>query len=188
MSNVTQNFFHAAKPQYPDSRIYLDMDGVIGDFMTHAHAHGKLKADDTPKWDELDYDWWSTMPAYDGAKVFYDVLKKLAPVQFLTAPVPSTDCFAGKADWVQAFVPERGKFILSDLIICHASVKQRLAGPDAILIDDRIKNVEEWRAAGGIAIHHQGDFAATLAAVNDALSKMNQPKTSNKNDGHRPAI
>jgi hypothetical protein len=33
--------------------------------------------------------------------------------------------------------------------------------PGDILIDDRLSNVEEWRTAGGIAIHHD-NIDATL--------------------------
>ena len=152
--------------------IFLDIDGVIADFEGHARAHGKMDPKGTPLWNALDETWWATMPAYAGAREFYNALKKCAPVNFLTAPTMSTDCFSGKSKWVQGFVPERGIFILEDLIICPAIHKHRLATPKTILVDDRIKNVEEWRAAGGIAIHHQGDYAVTLAAVTAAVQKL----------------
>jgi hypothetical protein len=70
---------------------------------------------------------------------------------------------------VQDFVPERGKFMLQDMIICPSSDKHYLARPNHILIDDRIKNVTEWAEAGGIGIHHTGDFRETMQKLKAAL-------------------
>ena len=39
-----------------------------------------------------------------------------------------------------------------------------LAGPAAILIDDYIKNIREWTAAGGISIHHT-DVGKTISEL-----------------------
>ena len=103
--------------------IFLDLDGVMADFDGHAVSQGKYADDGKVKWDELDYQWWVTMPACEGAKEFYDAAKKLGVVKFLTAPVPDTASFAGKADWLQAFIPERGKFALLDLIMCAGKDK-----------------------------------------------------------------
>lgn len=162
---------------YPDANIFLDIDGVVADFDAHATAHGKYDDKGQPKWDTLDLAWWKSMPAFNGARAFYDALAKQAPVKFLTAPVPSTDCFTGKAEWVQGFLPERGKFALLDLIICHSKAKQFLAAPRNILIDDRQKNIDEWQAAGGIGILHDGDFAKTLQKLDAALKGACAPQT-----------
>lgn len=151
------------------AQIFLDIDGVIGDFEKHMHAHGKAKADGSPKWEELDMEWWKSMPAFEGARTFYEELRAIAPVRFLTAPIPKTDSFGGKAEWVQSFLPERGRFALLDLIICRAVDKPLLARPHHILIDDRIKNITEWEEAGGIGIHHTGDYAETLKKLKEAL-------------------
>jgi len=154
--------------------IFIDLDGVIADFDGHARAQGKYDQAGKAKWDELDYQWWATMPACAGAKEFYDAATKLGVVKFLTAPVLSEECFSGKARWIQDFVPERGKFILGDLII--GSDKSYLAGARRILIDDRLNNVKEWVDAGGIGIHHDGDFKETLKKLQDALAKLAGPK------------
>jgi 5'-nucleotidase len=152
--------------------IFLDLDGVMADFDAHAAAQGKYGADGYVNWDKLDYNWWITMPPCDGAKAFYDAVKELATVKFLTAPSLDETSFSGKAAWVQKFVPERGKFILKDLIICPGSGKNYLAKPNHILIDDREKNVQEWIAAGGIGIHHKGDFKETMKALQAAIEKL----------------
>jgi hypothetical protein len=147
---------------HTQTRTFIDLDGVLADFDLHATNEGKYTADGKVKWDELDYQWWITMPPCEGAKEFLDIAKKLSIVKFLTAPVPYTASFTGKADWIQAFIPERGRFALLDLIICRGKDKNFLAKPNHILIDDREKNIQEWVAAGGIGIHHKGDFVQTL--------------------------
>jgi 5'-nucleotidase len=161
-------------PATNDNRphIFLDLDGVLADFDRHAAEQGKLAADGEVDRDALDRHWWATMPAFEGAKAFYDAAKKNGVVKFLTGPMLSTDCFAGKADWVQTFVPEQGKFALKYLIICPSTDKPYLAKPNHILIDDRIKNIQDWVAAGGIGIHHKGDFKETLKALELAVAKL----------------
>ena len=146
--------------------IFLDIDGVVADFDTHLHTQNKTKPNGKIDHDALDYAWWSTIPIYEGARSFYDELTALNEVKFLTGPMVSVDCFAGKAAWIsEKFLPDRGKWALTDLIICHSKRKNLMAAPNRILIDDRIENVESWRQAGGIGIHHQGDFTQTLAQV-----------------------
>ncbi|MBU6475099.1 MAG: hypothetical protein KGQ70_03960, partial [Alphaproteobacteria bacterium] len=47
-----------------------------------------------------------------------------------------------------------------------------------ILIDDSEKNIKEWEEAGGIGIHHKGDFAETLEELRKAIANI--PATSQK--------
>lgn len=145
--------------------IFVDMDGVLSDFDTHGHAHGKYDAKGQPKWNELDFNWWATMPAFDGMKEFYADLKTIGNVRMLTSPTLSSECYRGKAEWVEK---QWGKWGLQDLIICRAGDKQFFARPNHILVDDRQKNIDEWVAAGGIGILHKGDYADTMARVQTA--------------------
>jgi hypothetical protein len=155
--------------------IFLDLDGVLADFDLHAHQENKIGPDGKLKYDELDYKWWSTMPAFEGAREFYDAARKLGIVKFLTGPMMSEECFSGKAHWVQEFVPERGKFILKDLIICPSSDKAYLARANHILVDDREENVRAWEAAGGVGIHHTGNLDDTMKKLQDAVAKLSAP-------------
>ncbi len=176
-------------PQQP--LIFLDLDGVLADFEGHARLENKYKPDGKVNYDALDYEWYVTMPAYKGARQFYDDVRKLGFTRFLTGPVLSEDCYAGKAHWVQDFVPERGKFILEDLIICDSENKFLVGAPGRILVDDRIANIKAWEAAGGTGILHNGDFKDTLKRLKDAVAKLNAPapiikKTGPKNTPPRP--
>jgi hypothetical protein len=159
-------------PDNADTIIFLDLDGVIADFEGHARSQGKMKTDGKPDYDNMERAWWASMPAYDGAKEFHAELKKLAPVKFLTAPIPLTDCFSGKADWTMKFVGGGRWKSLVDLIICPKRDKALLAGPKRVLVDDSADNIEAWRKAGGIGILHKGDFAGTLAAVRQAVAGL----------------
>ena len=150
-----------------DFEIFVDMDGVLTDFDGHARANGKFNEKGQPKWDELDYKWWVTMPAYPGMKGFYNELKGLGDVAILTAPAASHECVGAKAEWV---VKQWGKWSLKDLFIAPAARKCQLARPNRILIDDREKNVKEWTEAGGIGILHTGDYADTLRQVREAIA------------------
>lgn len=174
---VGNYFMTGLKRNVSPVSIFLDLDGVVADFDSHADACAKKTPDGKMNWEALDFQWWVTMPAFAGAKKFYDDLKNLAPVKFLTAPVLSEDCFSGKAKWVQNFVPEKGRWILMDLIICPSQDKRNLAKSGAILIDDREKNVREWVEAGGIGVHHTGDFTKTFAEVKKAVDKLTPPKS-----------
>ncbi len=150
--------------------IFFDLDGVLGDFDGHAKAQGKYDDKGKLAWDALDYRWYATMPVYDGAKALYDAACKLGVTKFLTGPILNEECYSGKARWIQNFVSERGRFILNDLIICPSGDKHYLARAGRILIDDRAKNIEEWVAAGGIGVHHTGDFAETLKKLKAAVA------------------
>lgn len=160
----------------PAVTIFIDLDGVLADFDTHARAHGKIKADGKTDYDALDVEWWRTMPAYDGAVDFLQGLKKEGQTKYLTAPMVSPDSHYGKAQWIASFEPGRGKWALMDLIICPGKDKQFLAASDRILVDDRIANVKQWEEAGGVGIHHTGDFADTLARVQEAAGKIRAAK------------
>jgi 5'(3')-deoxyribonucleotidase len=162
----------------PAVTIFIDLDGVLADFDTHAQAQGKIKADGKTDYDALDTEWWRTMPAFDGAVEFLKDLKKEGQTKFLTGPMVSPECHYGKAQWITNFEPGRGKWALMDLIICPSKDKRFLAAEDRILVDDRIGNIKDWEAAGGVGIHHTGDFADTLARTQKAAAKIRAAKTA----------
>ncbi|TVQ82300.1 MAG: hypothetical protein EA357_10105 [Micavibrio sp.] len=151
--------------------IFIDLDGVLSDFDSHAKAEGKIKPDGKTDYDALDHLWWQSMPVYEGAREFYTELKKIGETKFLTAPMASPESHYGKAKWITDFDTARGKWMLMDMIICPSRDKHYLSGPDRILIDDRIENVRDWEKSGGIGVHHKGDFKETLKALDLALKK-----------------
>ena len=157
--------------QNSNAIVYFDLDGVLADFNGHATRQGKLKADGRVDYDALDLDWWTSMPACEGAKEFYDEVSKAHQTEFLTAPILSAECFYGKALWVQNFTGEE-KWVFKRISIVPKEKKARFAEPNAILIDDSADNIAAWEAAGGIGILHDGDFDKTRAALAEAVAKI----------------
>ena len=166
--------------------IFLDLDGVLSDFQGHAQQENKLKPNGKIDYEALDYEWWKTMPAFEGAREFYDGACKEGFVRFLTGPILNEACYAGKARWVQDFVRERGKFILEDLIICDSENKFLLAAPGRILVDDRVNNIKAWEAAGGIGILHAGDYKDTMKQLQEAVIKL--AAVSNPSPAKKPVL
>ena len=74
-------------------------------------------------------------------------IKKYNP-SILSAPSRQDESRVAKHDWVNKELPG------TQLLLRNAKHKKDFASPTSILIDDRIDNINDWRAAGGIAIHH----------------------------------
>ena len=149
--------------------IFLDIDGVIADFVTQAELTGiSLEKLDYPK---MDREWWGNIPVFDGAFDFYQELQKFGKVRFLTAVIMSQDCHSGKADWVVKFA-DKGIWGLKDLIVCSKRDKPLLAKPKSILIDDNETTIKNWIENGGIGILHKGSFKDSLKQVEQALELL----------------
>jgi len=64
---------------------------------------------------------------------------------FLTKPMRSPECYFGKAQWIKKYYPA----FFHKLIITPGSKGLCARNLDCILIDDNLKNIEEWVEAGG---------------------------------------
>ena len=150
--------------------LYLDMDGVIADFDEYAARTLGIPPSSGIYPEEVWYKLASNTRLYrDLIKTPYadqlvDECKDLAATKeynllFLTAVPKGNDvkwAFYDKFVWAQNYFPDIpvhfGPFSKNKWQHCH---------PSDILIDDRLSNIEEWRVAGGIAIHHT-NIEATL--------------------------
>lgn len=148
---------------------FLDMDGVIADFVGGIHkAHNRPYAYDEPTnlgrwalediwgitldefWQHDSYEFWRNLELTHDAKEIVAVLESAFGrdnIALLTAPSPTDrGCLTGKRAWVECHFPQ-----FSDRII-YAKAKQYLAHPGAVLIDDKPANVDEFRRFGGQAV------------------------------------
>lgn len=90
-------------------------------------------------------------------------------LKFLTAVPKGNDvqwAFYDKMIWAQIFFPDIpvmfGPYSKDKHLHCEAG---------DILIDDRNSNVEEWRAAGGLAILHK-DFTSTMTQLHHLVPQV----------------
>lgn len=149
--------------------IFLDLDGVIADFDTHAITTGvRATHEEKPDFKQMDRVWWAEIPVFDGAFKFYKELTLYGKVRFLTAAIMNPGCHSGKADWIITF-NDKGKWALKDLIICPRVDKPLLSMPGRVLIDDNEETIHYWNEAGGYGIHHAGSYADTMKRVRKVL-------------------
>lgn len=143
--------------------VYLDMDGVIVDFVRGINKELEI-SEYAKKWDwwtdngftfqdvneRCTFRFWRNLEwMHDGHDILREVAKyfKLEQIYLLTYPMPNIESPTGKWIWIRNNIPEYYK----RTIITQAS-KTLLAKPDCLLIDDKDENVEEFIAAGGDAI------------------------------------
>lgn len=155
--------------------LYLDMDGVVADFDEYAARTLGVPPSQGIYPNEV---WYKLA---DNARLYRDlkptpyadalvhcathVAKRLGfDVKFLTAVPKGNDvpwAFYDKVQWGELYFPNIpvffGPFSKGKHVHCQHG---------DILVDDRVSNIEEWRAAGGIAIHHT-DILTTTQELNN---------------------
>ena len=135
--------------------IFCDMDGVLVDFdkgykkLTGKSIKGEFY-NDAHFWDPINKagkKFWVDLEWESDGHQLWDYIKKYKP-KLLSAPSRQNDSRVGKHEWVERELPG------VPLILRTAKHKKDLATPDSVLIDDRLDNIEGWKEAGGIGIHH----------------------------------
>ena len=145
-------------------KIYLDMDGVLVDFISAVYKLFKLK--DFREWEKIGKDkydeinkigekWWSEMDWLSDGKKLWNYLKKYNVTILSAAPKDKTShpiATEGKRNWLNKNI---GSSYSSDAIITTAVEKQKWANKKSILIDDSERNIKQWINKGGIGILHK---------------------------------
>lgn len=155
-----------------EPEIYLDMDGVCVDFIGAAmSAQGYDPAEYLPLW-ERDHsgslfpeslmkktpveffthknlqvkEFWANLVPYPWFDHLFTELSRLGHVVFLTAPTGAPGCVSGKHEWlIERFGSDFHDFIFTR----H---KNRLAHPDAYLVDDMPFNIEPFNQRNGVGV------------------------------------
>jgi len=162
-----------------DYVIALDMDGVLVDFDKgmktkfdiDTSTMNKSSADMTPEekilkkkmYSKLQYHgdtFWKFLDPMPQAFDLFNHVKNNFDWYILTAYTTSgkEECINGKIFWVKKHL---NMVITDDNFICTRSadkqeyVNHKANGKQSILIDDRIKNINQWKEKGGIGIHHK---------------------------------
>ena len=143
--------------------LYLDMDGVVADFDEYAAQTLGIPPSSGIYPEEIWYKLASNARLYrDLVKTPYAdelvaeckdfALTKGYDLHFLTAVPKGNDVkwsFYDKVVWAQQHFPD-----IAVMFGPYSKDKWQHCNVGDILIDDRQSNIDEWRTAGGIAIHH----------------------------------
>lgn len=140
-------------------KIYCDMDGVLTDFDSRFEQYSdnippkeyEEKKGTQAFWDLIDkkigVKFWVGMKWMPDGKELWDYISQYSPI-LLSAPSKQNESRLGKRLWVKNNTPG------TKLILSKASNKKDYARKNAILIDDKISNINDWNLAGGIGILH----------------------------------
>jgi cytidyltransferase-like protein len=137
-------------------KIYCDMDGVIVDFedgyekLTGKNIKGNHVKGDGDFWQPITdagANFWINLDWMPDGEQLWKYIKNYSP-SILSAPSREKSSRVGKEIWVRNNIPG------TELILKPAPEKQELSEPNAILIDDRKDNIQQWKDAGGIGILH----------------------------------
>jgi|TARA_B110000971_G_C19832851_1_gene418850 hypothetical protein len=165
--SLTNEAFRQDNKKLP--RIYCDMDGVLCNFEQAAQKAVKMPLSQwaqepkkvfktiRDKWQPImqTKNFWSTLPWNPGGQQLWSFISKHDP-HILSAYVEQTSdpsCIPGKSKWARTKLGMSG----SKVNLVKRREKQNFAkvgGMPTILIDDYIKNINQFRARGGIGIHH----------------------------------
>ncbi len=101
-------------------------------------------------WKSIPREFWATIPKSKEFWALLDASEKLVGPEnicLLSTPTLDPDCLAGKVDWIKSSLPS---YLQRQYLI--GPRKHFCARSTTLLIDDRDKNVDEFREAGGHAI------------------------------------
>lgn len=153
---------------FDDIKCFLDLDGVLVDFVSGAcKIHGipidYTQSENRGKWDieqlmgisssdfwkPLEFDFWANLEwMSDGKEILKSVERTFGRdnIAILTSPSKNIGCASGKVVWLEKNMPEYARqYIISP-------VKHFCAGPKTVLIDDSDQNIKDFEWAGGKGI------------------------------------
>ena len=156
-------------------QIYCDLDGVLVDFIGGVKKALGITTREL-KQDEIDTflatlfgsskEFWSGLAWTSDGKKLWNTLKDLNTEILTACPSnckmqPSVE--RGKRMWIQ-----KNLKISKGINVTTRRGKVKFAGNKHILIDDYIKNINDWKSKGGIGIHHKS-AAASLTELKNIL-------------------
>jgi len=181
-------------------RVYLDMDGVLADFVKGAcKAHGTTLEFILPNWepgvwdmtlamniphsqfwreiDKLAAHFWERL---EPTPFFNDIVKLVKELSddwyVLTSPTLRIPSYTGKVWWLRKhFGGSFDRFHITPY-------KHLFAGPGVLLIDDREKNVNEFVQAGGDGLLFPSYLNKLYEYKDDPVDHLREILGMEKND------
>lgn len=139
------------------------MDGVLADFdgamrsrLGISWVDGMMSSDE--KWEKIDryndtaFPWFVTLPIMrDAMKLWNFLTSEFEHVEILSASGNTIlDAAAQKRSWIRDHI---GLGVVVN-VVTKSRDKAKFATPNTVLIDDRMKSIKPFVAAGGIGIQH----------------------------------
>ena len=148
-------------PTYKHWRFFFDMDSVLVDFNAEFQKHLPGHTEETDwEWQELHAkcpDIYAIAPPMPDLEELLQYVCMSWERHYILTAIPKRwawpDVTKQKRGWINKHIPH----ISDDRIRFgpYAEDKQfHCTGPKDILIDDKIRNIEQWRARGGTGICH----------------------------------
>ena len=167
-------------------KVFIDLDGVMVNLNAGLMEHYNYRFPETRTpsdvvqinnmWADISVNhptFWFDLQPMDDYKKLYKKIQEIdpSPVILSATPEPYTDlddtrCRNQKISWVYKYL---GPAQAYRTIITKSKLKQNFintAFDQNILIDDSVWNIDRWRNAGGIAIHHS-DIDSTIQQLED---------------------
>jgi len=153
------------------SCIYLDMDGVIADFVKRYKELYRMEPREAEKKKEFNKffdefiatNQFATLDLMPDAMNGINFLRKVnVPTQILSSTATEErydDISKQKMIWLQT----KG-ITFNPIFVAGKRLKQQYAAPDKIIIDDTPSVIDQWNAAGGIGILHK-NWPDTMAIL-----------------------
>lgn len=165
----------------PNTKIYLDMDGVLADFFAeYAKLAGVTSgsyrdippAKQDPTLDQMvGTDFFHRLPKFPTADALVQLVLSYVP-SYAICSSPLRGDHANSEVHKRAWIKDHLNPLPSEIVI--TGMKEHYAvnkdGSPNILIDDRGANISKWIARGGIGIKYQAD-EDSLNIVKAALAK-----------------
>ena len=156
-------------------KIYLDMDGVIADFVKGYRELNDMEPREAEKNKRFDHFFdefiaagkFSSLDLMPGAQQLISFLNHL----YMNYSIP-TEILSSTANQERFDEISRQKNIwlqkhginFKPNYVPGKRLKYKFATPDSIIIDDTLSVIEDWRKAGGIAIWHK-DAPTTISQL-----------------------
>ena len=143
------------------SCIYLDMDGVIADFVKrYKELYGMepREAEKNKKFDHYFNEFiatnqFATLDMMPGAWDLINFLRKLPVPTEILSSTATEERYDAISEQKLAWLKSKG-IDFKPNFVPGKKHKFKYATPNSIIIDDTLSVIEDWKKAGGIGIHH----------------------------------